>query len=345
MFLLPAPMIIKSMFLALKDILHARGRFGLITAVVGLITFLVVMLGGLTQGLAQRNISALETLGVQGYAIELTEDEPNFTSSQISQADLAEFQKQGPAFPLGTGNSALQYEDSTISVATFGLPVSDEIPAKGIVISDELEIAVGDTVSVSGVDLPVVGTTNTEYFSHSPVIWMSTFTWQDINHTDAVGSAIALGEDPDIYNAGIPTFTVKESFNAVPAFSSEQGSLLLIQGFLYVISALVIISFLTVWTIQRSRDLAILRVIGASPRYLLIDALGQAALILAVGCFVGAGIGAGLGWAISGVAPFHLAATTVILPAVMVFVLGLIGAGIATRSISRVDPLSAFSAV
>lgn len=342
---------IGTMFLALKDILHARGRFGLIASVVGLITLLVVMLSGLTEGLAQRNISALQNLGVQGYAIELTEDEPNFTGSNISRQEVAQYQQQGEAFPLGTANTTLNQDGSTVAVAALGVPAGTELPSgdlvpeDGIVASEELDLQAGTSVSVGGRDVQVAETTGTEYFSHSPVVWMSTATWQEVTHSEAEGSAIALLKDPDTYEGSVPTFTVEESFNALPAYASEQRSLMLIQAFLYIISALVIISFLTVWTIQRSRDLAILRAIGAGSKYLLVDALGQAALVLAVGSVAGAGLGAGLGFAISDVAPFHLDLTTVVIPAVLVFALGLVGAALATRSISKVDPLSAFSAV
>ena len=47
------------MFVAWRDLKFARGRFTLITAVVLLISLLVGFLGGLTQGLANANISAI----------------------------------------------------------------------------------------------------------------------------------------------------------------------------------------------------------------------------------------------------------------------------------------------
>ncbi|QUY61226.1 hypothetical protein [Gulosibacter molinativorax] len=45
------------MFVAWRDLGFARGRFALIASVVLLITLLVGFLGGLTQGLANANIS------------------------------------------------------------------------------------------------------------------------------------------------------------------------------------------------------------------------------------------------------------------------------------------------
>lgn len=42
------------MFLGIRDIRAAAGRFALIASVVGLITLLIVMLTGLTQGLGKK---------------------------------------------------------------------------------------------------------------------------------------------------------------------------------------------------------------------------------------------------------------------------------------------------
>ncbi|MGV0435788.1 FtsX-like permease family protein [Corynebacterium mastitidis] len=76
---------------------------------------------------------------------------------------------------------------------------------------------------------------------------------------------------------------MRDSFGGLAAYQSERGSLLSIQGLLYGISALVILAFLSVWTIQRTRDIAVLRALGASRGYVLRDSLGQAALVLSAG--------------------------------------------------------------
>ena len=47
------------MFVALKDIVHAKGRFTLMIGVIALLTLLLVLLTGLTRGLAHQNISAI----------------------------------------------------------------------------------------------------------------------------------------------------------------------------------------------------------------------------------------------------------------------------------------------
>lgn len=113
------------------------------------------------------------------------------------------------------------------------------------------------------------------------------------------------------------------------------------QGFLYAISALVIVSFVTVWTLQRTRDLAVLRALGASSGYLLKDSLGQAAIILAIGVIAGAGLGAALGALAATAVPVSLSALTIVGPAIGIWALGVLGSAIAVRNVSKVDPLLA----
>ncbi|WP_222718209.1 FtsX-like permease family protein, partial [Enterococcus faecium] len=129
--------------------------------------------------------------------------------------------------------------------------------------------------------------------------WTTTATWQAITHqrevegaAAAVGTVLAVTGGSD-YAAtadatGAQALTTREAFAALPAYRSENGSLVTMQGFLYGISALVIVSFLTVWTIQRTRDIAVMRALGASHRFLTLDALAQAAVILAAGAGLGA---------------------------------------------------------
>src|SRR5699024_9634469 len=109
----------------------------------------------------------------------------------------------------------------------------------------------------------------------------------------------------------------------------------------YVISALVSVAFLTVWTIQRTLDLSILRELGASGKYLLEDALSQAAVSLTVG----AGLGGLIGWCrgslAAGVFPVALSVDTGVVLTVGILLLGLLGALLASRKVAQTDPLIA----
>lgn len=393
------------MFLALRDIVSARGRFSLISFVVGLITVLLVMLTGLTGGLAKHNTSALEALAPERYVF--TSEEPSFQESQVTTSDVQEWQElvdaDSQVIPLGTAQTRLE-AGSAMGVAVLGLPAGTKVPAPvvsgagaagteiagataagvaaeteaeadsaasqeaqeavvaedGIVVSQEIVaeagVQPGETVEIGGVEQPVSAVVADEHYSHQPVVWASTQVWQQISraHDDVVGTVLAVDtrdrhagalrdeEWQDAENqTGDSAATVEESFSGLAAYQSEQASLQLIQVLLYAISALVTVAFLSVWTIQRSRDLSVLRALGASPGYVWKDALGQAAVVVGIGVVLGAGVGWAAGVWAGGSVPFDLQWTTIVVPAAGIWVLGMCGALVATRRVKKIDPASA----
>ena len=392
------------MFLALRDIVSARGRFSLISFVVGLITVLLVMLTGLTGGLAKHNTSALQALAPERYVF--TSEEPSFQESQVTTSDVQEWQDlvdaDSQVVPLGTAQTRLE-AGSAMGVAVLGLPAGTTVPAPvvsgagaagteiagatgagaapeadlaasqeaqetqeavvaedGIVVSQEIVaeagVQPGETVEIGGVEQPVSAVVEDKHYSHQPVVWASTQVWQQISraHDDVVGTVLAVDtrdrhagalrdeEWQDAENqTGDSAATVEDSFSGLAAYQSEQASLQLIQMLLYAISALVTVAFLSVWTIQRSRDLSVLRALGASPGYVWKDALGQAAVVVGIGVVLGAGVGWAAGVWAGGSVPFDLQWTTIVVPAAGIWVLGMCGALVATRRVKKIDPASA----
>src|SRR5699024_7805597 len=267
------------------------------------------------------------------------------------------------AVPVGMSQTLLTGESSG-SVAVWGIPEgsglvertasealagSAEPTGDGVVVSEtiaeEQALQVGDAVTIGSVDLTVQGVVEDQWYSHSGVVWVTTESWQGISHAqqDVVGTVLAVFGDENTaawddtaQSTGTVNTGASDSFQALPAYSSENGSLTMMQGFLYAISALVIVSFVTVWTIQRTRDLAVLRALGASTGYLLKDSLSQAAVILAIGVGAGAGLGAGLGAFAAAAVPVSLSVLTVVGPAVGIWALGVLGSAIAVRRVSKV---------
>jgi putative ABC transport system permease protein len=177
------------------------------------------------------------------------------------------------------------------------------------------------------------------------VVWTDLATWQRIVDQPEMASVIVVRGtgSPDPYPGTVVT-TADDSLSAIAGFSQEQGSLQLMQGFLMVISALVVGAFFTVWIIQRRRDIAVLKAMGASTPYLLGDAIGQAAIVLVAASVVGGGAGFLVGMLIGDAVPFLSTLETIVYPLVLMSALGLIGAGLAIRTITKVDPLIALGA-
>ncbi|GAA4894548.1 hypothetical protein GCM10023237_11050 [Streptomyces coeruleoprunus] len=187
-------------------------------------------------------------------------------------------------------------------------------------------------------------------YAHTPVVWTSLDDWQGLGPTGTIpeeqATVIALrgGTDHAAGDraAGTESRTIDESLTAIGSYQAENGSLQLMRGFLFVISALVTGAFFTVWTIQRSGDVAVLKALGASTPYLLKDALGQAVVMLTAGTLLGTGLAAGIGALVSGGdVPFVLEPLTVLGPAAVMIALGVLGAALSIRRITAVDPLTA----
>lgn len=358
------------MFVAWRDLRFAKGRFALMGTVVVLITLLVGLLSGLTAGLARENTSAVTGLNADHIAFAAPPDgqSVSFTNSTVREAAWLSWEKQPgitAAQPLGirTLNAASVAEERTAAVSAFGVEPGSDLAPPGppagpgeVVLSEQaaedLAAGAGDRLRIGGDEVTVAAVAGDASYSHTPVVWTSLADWQRfgadgsggtehatvIALTTTGGADLAAGDRA----AGTSTLTLDGSLTAIGSYQAENGSLQLMRGFLFAISALVIGAFFTVWTIQRSGDVAVLKALGAATPYLLRDALGQAVVMLAIGTGVGTALASGIGALVSGGAvPFVLETSTVLFPAAVMIALGAVGAALSIRRITAVDPLTA----
>ncbi|MET8471504.1 ABC transporter permease [Streptomyces sp. NPDC006422] len=352
------------MFVAWRDLRFARGRFALMGTVIVLITLLVGLLSGLTAGLARDNTSALTGLPADHLAFARPADSQSvsFTASTVRPAQwrgLADEEGVESAEPLGIGTVNAKSGRHTAAVSAFGVrPDSGLAPdttAPGTAVlstkaAKELGVSTGDRVGLGGARLTVAAVSGDASYSHTPVVWTDLSDWQHVTPTGGAGAratVIALRTAPDAdlkaadEAAGTESRTIDDALTAIGSYQAENGSLQLMRGFLFVISALVVGAFFTVWTIQRSADIAVLKALGSSTRYLLRDALGQAVLMLVAGTAIGTGLATLIGVFVPDTVPFVLDPLTALGPAAVMTVLGLAGAALSVRRITSVDPLTA----
>lgn len=351
------------MFVALRDLRFARGRFILIGSVVALITVLVGFLSGLTGGLATQNISAV--LGLPADRIVFSapaagESGASFADSAVTEDQAAQWAATDgvtAAQPVGISQTRGEAGDTRAAIALFGVqpgfdattPTADGRLGLSDPAAEALGVESGDDVTIAGTAYTVETVGGDGWYSHTPVVQMTLRDWQAYSSAtgspDAYATVLAVTGSPDWDAADAATSTVSEppltSLMALSAFRSEIGSLLLMVAMLFGISGLVIGAFFTVWTMQRKGDIAVLKALGASTPSLVRDALGQALIVLLVGIGIGLGVVVGLGTLAGGALPFLLSPLTTIVPGVIMIVLGLAGAAFALRSVTSADPLTA----
>lgn len=361
------------MFVAWRDLRFAKGRFTLMGTVIVLITLLVGLLSGLTAGLARENISAITGLPADrlAFAAPPAGQSVSFTNSTVTESQWRDWAARpgvDSARPLGIRTLNAAAGDRTAALSAFGTePGSGLAPESGgaklgpgkAVLSEsaaeELDVKAGDAVRLGTLDVTVAAVAGDASYSHTPVVWTSLTDWQKLGHSGTTpedqatvialtGSGADSGVDWAAGDRALKTSaqTLDGALGAIGSYQAENGSLQLMRGFLFVISALVIGAFFTVWTIQRSADVAVLKALGASTPYLLKDALGQALVMLTAGTLLGTGLAVSIGALISGGdVPFVLQPLTVLGPAAVMIVLGALGAALSIRRITAVDPLTA----
>ncbi|MEU2790834.1 ABC transporter permease [Streptomyces sp. NPDC007100] len=369
------------MFVAWRDLRFAKGRFALMGTVIVLITVLVGLLSGLTAGLGRENTSAITSLPADrlAFAAPAGGGDVSFTDSHVGERTWQAWSRVpgvASAEPLGIATAKAAAGDGadrrSAALSAFGVrPGSGLAPASGRIAdgaavlsrkaAEELGVRAGDAFTLNGRRLTAAAVSGEAMYSHTPVVWTSLADWAGAPGGGSGGSggaggsgggadaatvvALTTSGGADVAAAdrrlGTRTVTTGEALRAIGSYTAENGSLQLMRGFLFAISALVIGAFFTVWTIQRSGDVAVLKALGASTRYLLRDALGQAVVLLVAGTGLGTALAAAVGAAVGDAVPFVLDPGTVLLPALVMIALGSFGAALSIRRITAVDPLTA----
>ncbi|MFE7800763.1 ABC transporter permease [Nocardia sp. NPDC057440] len=353
------------MFVALRDLRAARGRFLLITLVVTLVAVLVSFLSGLTAGLAHQNISAIEAISADAIVFADTGSDPSFDASALTSRQVETWRaaagRDGAVDPVGISHAEAAVtgrgdaESAQVALfgaagAAFGNRVATE-PGTVVLSSgaaEALDARAGDNVTLGTGTFTVASVGGDDWYSHTPVVWTTLADWQSVSPRGGAATVLAVSGIPNMSavdtTAHTSTTTVSGSLSALSAYQAENGSLTLMTVLLFAISALVIGAFFTVWTVQRAPDIATLKALGATSGSLVRDALAQAATVLAAGVAIGLGITVAAAAFMGDALPFVLALTTTLLPAVALIALGLLGAAFALRFLFTTDPLTALNA-
>ncbi len=377
------------MFIAIRDLRFAWGRFLLMAVVVALVAFLTTLLSGLASGLVKNNISGLEQLDFTHLAFEYG-NKPSYRNSLIERdmwEGWRELQGVEALEPLGhsTFNARLLDNTSLDDVVLWGIePGSFLEPVvlegeqlgnveNGVIISEllvERGLKIGDTFKLDRAltELKVIGVVQELNIGHVPIVYTPIRKWQeatygppgydgseklpDVLFDYATLIAMKLGSgvtDEAIAEMDMEmgTLTVDRpgAYIASTGYREEIMTVQMIQGFLLVISAVVIGAFFTVWTIQRTQEIGLVKALGASNGYLMRDALGQVVILMLVGAALGVAVALRLGVVfVEGGFPFAMEYSAAAAMAVLLIAAGLIGSALSVGLITRVDPIIALGA-
>ncbi|MGV0384710.1 FtsX-like permease family protein [Corynebacterium sp. 22_2729] len=292
------------MFQGIRELRASRGKTALIITTVLLITAMVTLLSSLSAGLSFQSASALE------YKVG--------SNQQLVLNDA------GGTVSLSTGSlsdaQAREVESHDGEVVTMARSKDSD---------GQSFIAMSDNGNKPSEEL---------YLEHQPIHWMSTEEVEKLPGSSTFG-VVSSDAEPI---AGTVMLKDKEALNASASYKGEQSSLNLMIVLLYVISALVLGAFFTVWTMQRLRGVAITVALGGTRSSILTDAVGQALVVLIVGISAGTLLTVGVGGFLEGI-PMDVSTHTTLIPAAILLLAGLLGAGLSIIPVMKVDPRKAMN--
>ncbi len=369
------------MFVGLRDLRHAWGRFALMGSVIALVAVLTVLLTGLSTGLVNSGISGLRSMPLTNLAFE-AKTNSTFSQSTLDAATIGSLDRQPgiTAEPLGLtlfnakdalGNSFAMVlvgvqpggfmakdivDGSKLARGSNNVLITQGIASAGVHVGDRI------TLARAGVTLRVVGIVPTATYGHVSLVYAPISLWRQATYGQVTGgslspsaqglaSAAAMKVEPGVDLAavakrlGVDIVTKQQAYAGSPGYVAETATMSLIIDFLYIIAALVVGAFFTVWTIQRKADIGLMKALGTSNFAVLRDAFGQVGLVMLASTGVGALVGSAIGSLITGSSvPFALQAGDIVSAAIILAIAGMIGSLVAVRRIATIDPIIALGA-
>lgn len=301
------------MNLALTEMKRAKLRFGLLTAAVALLVFLIVFLSSLSGALLRAFTGAIESLPADGLVYSEAA-RANVQASRLDPAVAAEVagvegvSAVGPLAVL-SANATVAGEPDELQLigVTPGSPSQPEglrqgsfpqAPNEVAVDASQAEVGIGDTIRVNGsqVDLVVTGTLVGTQFG-TDTAWMTTEGYAalltELNPglavvpINAVAFTVTDGADPLAVAVqvqqtvdGTQALDRDAAIAAIPGVESVGQTFGLLVGITFVIGVVVVGFFFLILTVQKLRTFTLLRASGASTRSLAGSVTGQIAAVI-----------------------------------------------------------------
>ncbi|OUM95813.1 MAG: cell division protein FtsX [Thermobacillus sp. ZCTH02-B1] len=372
------------MFLAWKEMRRNKTRFLMIGIMFVLISWLVFILAGLGNGLTTLAASTFKNMAAD-YVVFEKGSQASMGKSLLSGEltdELLKIPGVEAASPMGIimGSAVRKIDDSheaKLDIAIIGIepgsflepPVAEGTgldagrPTYAIVnetMKDE-GYERGDTFALDGtsVSLTIAGFVRNQTYNHVTAVFIPIDHWRELafaapgsdkgirNPVNAImlqGKAI----DPETVNERLPgteTVTRAQAVQGIAGYKEESGTIMMMLGFLFVISAFIIGVFFYVITLQKSNQFGIMKAIGARNGFLGKAVISQVFILSLLSIVTGVLLTYGTAAVLPEGMPFILDTTWMIAYSLILLAIALLSALATVRTIVKVDPLQALGRV
>lgn len=354
------------MFLAMKDLKYNKARYSLIISMLILLTFMVLFLSGLANGLSLATSATIKNAQADYYVLsddvdsvitrsKVTEDQfkkaLDMTSGEVTPINLMRMniQKKDNDKKIDITYMAIDKNSFMMPEIFDGNEISDS--ENTILLNNSFldeGISIGDKIidSASGIEMKVVGFVKDQMFGHSAVGVISINTFENIrteidkNYKTSYNALAIKGDDIENINIeNLQLISKDEVIKNIPGYSQEQMSVNMILWVLLIVSAFILGVFFYIITIQKLMEFGVMKALGMRMKELSSMVISQV-LILSGGSMI---VGNILAFAISKLLPnsmpFSLQGNSALIISIIFIVISILVSLVSLIKISKVDPL------
>lgn len=360
--------------LALAEIRRARGKFLSIIGALALITFLVLTLSALSDGLFYGATGAYRSSDAQAYAFD-SDAEGSLIRSRVPVNDIAAYQAtEGVAKASGVGVllASGTGPQGELDLAVFGIEpggaggpttlTDGRLPdpgEAGVAAVDQSVTAngatIGSVLTVGDQSVTVVGITKDSSYQLQPTVWTTLPTWRAMQSSvrpETRGlppsvSAVALELTPGTSPSSVPAIagtTVlsnDEAALSIPGVKEQRSTLNSIIYTTLLVAAIVVALFFALIVLEKRELFAALKALGTSTARLGQSVLTQALIASVVGVIIGVVAARALGLILPADVPTLFRLDSLIQISIFTVLASVVGALFSLRRIARIDPATA----
>jgi putative ABC transport system permease protein len=235
-------------------------------------------------------------------------------------------------------------------------------------VADETGLTVGDSMTIQVTqgtedelfELRVIGITDGQQYFFRPSVFVTLSVWDlyrpkaDPNAytTQPAVNVIAIKAQNQAALATIPaaidrvvdeieTTDIRTAYESAPGYSEQQSTLNTIQGFTFLIGALVIGGFFQIQTLQKIPQIGMLKAIGTPNPVVASASVMQIIFVTVFGVLLGGLVTFGLAIGLPSGVPIIFTGTSILIAFVSLLLIGPIGGMVSIRMALKVEPLSA----
>lgn len=276
------------LLLTLRDLQYRKARFVLVSTLAGVVLTLVFLMTGLVEQFNLEPFDAVEAIGADSWLVADGVSGP-FTAVSAMPASAAA-DVGGSAVVVSRG-SLFPAEGESQEIVIIGHelgglgspPLVDGRAASAsaeVVLDESAGVGVGESVQIGASSFDVVGLTeHATVLAGLPFAFVDLGAAQDLSYgdRDTITGVLLTG------TAAVDSYTQRSAdevaADALGPLESAIGSLDLIRALLWVVATIIIGAVVYLSALERTRDFAVLKAVGASNRELSLGLILQAILV------------------------------------------------------------------